>query len=195
MSISHAPADLDLDTLRKMAVAYGGSPSPEDDALGDLGDLVPAIIYLRVSTKDQATRNGLEEGLSIPAQREAAQRKADQLGAVIVKEFIEPGESAKTVRRRALQQMLDYVANNPVRYCIINKVDRLARNRLDDAIIHSTLRAANISLVSVTENIDETPSGMLMHGILASIAEFYSLNLAQEVLKGMTQRRQLAALR
>ena len=52
-----------------------------------------------------------------------------------------------------------------------------------DAIIHATLRDANISLVSVTENIDETPSGMLMHGILASMAEFYSLNLAQEVLK------------
>ncbi|MFK5164961.1 recombinase family protein [Propionibacterium freudenreichii] len=70
----------------------------------------------------------------------------------------------------------------------MNKVDRLARNRLDDAIIHATLRDANISLVSVTENIDETPSGMLMHGILASMAEFYSLNLAQEVLKGMTQK-------
>ncbi len=40
----------------------------------------------------------------------------------------------------------------------------------------------------MTENIDETPSGMLMHGILASMAEFYSLNLAQEVLKGMTQK-------
>ncbi len=75
-----------------------------------------------------------------------------------------------------------------MRYCIINKVDRLARNRLDDAIIHSTLRGANITLVSVTENIDESPSGMLMHGILASMAEFYSLNLAQEVLKGMTQK-------
>ncbi|WP_367343322.1 recombinase family protein, partial [Propionibacterium sp.] len=53
----------------------------------------------------------------------------------------------------------------------MNKVDRPARNRLDDAIIHATLRDANISLVSVTENIDETPSGMLMHGILASMAE------------------------
>lgn len=84
--------------------------------------------------------------------------------------------------------MLDYVTENPVQYCIINKVDRLARNRLDDAIIHATLRDANISSVSVTENIDETPSGMLMHGILASMAEFYSLNLAQEVLKGMTQK-------
>lgn len=84
--------------------------------------------------------------------------------------------------------MLDYVTENPVQYCIINKVDRLARNRLDDAIIHATLRDANISSVSVTENIDETPSGMLMHGILASMAEFYLLNLAQEVLKGMTQK-------
>lgn len=44
------------------------------------GGLLPAIAYLRVSTKDQTTRNGLEEGLSIPAQREAAERKADQLG-------------------------------------------------------------------------------------------------------------------
>lgn len=186
MTFLDLPSGLDLAALRALAtdkrrqIAVTGEEKPDG--------LVPAITYLRVSTKDQATRNGLEEGLSIPAQREAAQRKAEQLGAVIVKEFIEPGESAKTARRRALQEMLDYIAVNQVRYCIINKVDRLARNRLDDAIIHSTLRGSNITLVSVTENIDESPSGMLMHGILASMAEFYSLNLAQEVLKGMTQK-------
>ena len=187
MTLIDLPDGLDLAALR--ALASGAKPrktkGPEH---ATDGGLLPAIAYLRVSTKDQATRNGLEEGLSIPAQREAAERKADQLGAVIVKEFIEPGESAKTARRRALQDMLDYIATNPVQFCIINKVDRLARNRLDDAIIHSTLRGANTQLVSVTENIDETPSGMLMHGILASMAEFYSLNLAQEVLKGMTQK-------
>lgn len=149
---------------------------------------MPAISYLRVSTKDQATRNGLEEGLSIPAQRDAAQRKADQLNAVIVAEFIEPGEPGKTARRTALQEMLDYLAGHPVRYCIINKVERIARNRLDDAIIHATLRQAGVTLVSVMENIDETPSGMLMHGIMASIAEFYSLKLAQEVTKGLVQK-------
>ncbi len=186
MTLAPLPSGLDMGELHKLAAtaAQIQRTSTPDNADG----LVPAISYLRVSTKDQATRNGLDEGLSIPAQREAAQRKADQLGAVIVKEFIEPGESAKTAQRRALQDMLDYVTENPVQYCIINKVDRLARNRLDDAIIHATLRDANISLVSVTENIDETPSGMLMHGILASMAEFYSLNLAQEVLKGMTQK-------
>ena len=186
MTLTSLPSGIDMGELRKLAAT--AAKIQQATGATDTDGLVPAISYLRVSTKDQATRNGLEEGLSIPAQREAAQRKADQLGAVIVKEFIEPGESAKTAQRRALQDMLDYVTENPVQYCIINKVDRLARNRLDDAIIHATLRDANISLVSVTENIDETPSGMLMHGILASMAEFYSLNLAQEVLKGMTQK-------
>ncbi len=186
MTPIHLPAGIDLAALSALAADKHRQTATAREERPD--GLVPAVSYLRVSTKDQATRNGLEEGLSIPAQREAAQRKAEQLGAVIVKEFIESGESAKTARRRALQEMLDYIAANPVQLCIINKVDRLARNRLDDAIIHATLRGANITLVSVTENIDESPSGMLMHGILASMAEFYSLNLAQEVLKGMTQK-------
>ena len=47
---------------------------------------------------------------------------------------------------------------------------------------------AGVMLVSATENIDETPSGMLLHGIMSTIAEFYSRNLANEVAKGMTQK-------
>ena len=42
--------------------------------------------------------------------------------------------------------------------------------------------------MSATENIDETPSGMLLHGIMSSIAEFYSVNLANEVMKGLVQK-------
>ena len=36
-----------------------------------------AVIYLRVSTKEQAQRGGEAEGFSIPAQRAACLRKAD----------------------------------------------------------------------------------------------------------------------
>ena len=42
--------------------------------------------------------------------------------------------------------------------------------------------------MSVTENIDQTPSGLLLHGIMSSIAEFYSRNLANEVIKGTQQK-------
>ena len=50
------------------------------------------------------------------------------------------------------------------------------------------LSAAGAQLVSCSENIDETPSGMLLHGIMSSIAEFYSRNLATESKKGARQK-------
>lgn len=72
-------------------------------------------------------------------------------------------------------------------YCIVHKVDRLARNRLDDVEIHLALIEAGVTLVSATENIDETPSGALLQGLMSSIAEFYFKNLATEVSKGLMQ--------
>lgn len=151
-----------------------------------------AVLYLRVSTSEQATRGGRDEGFSIPAQREAGLRKAESLGAVVVAEFIDAGESGTSAEKRPdLQRMLTFVSEQPVDYCIVHKVDRLARNRADDVAIHFSLKQAGVTLVSVSENIDETPSGRLMHGIMSSIAEFYSLNLANEVTKGMAQKASL----
>ena len=62
-----------------------------------------AASYLRVSTREQAERGGTDEGFSIPAQREANARKADELGAKVVREFIDAGESAKVGGSRRAQ--------------------------------------------------------------------------------------------
>ena len=150
--------------------------------------LVQALIYLRVSTKEQAQAGGEAEGYSIPAQREACRRKAESLGAAVVDEFADRGESAKTSARPELQRMLSFVGEHQIAYVIVHKVDRLARNRSDDVQIHMALKQAGVILVSCSENIDETPSGMLLHGIMSSIAEFYSRNLANEVIKGSVQK-------
>ena len=151
-----------------------------------------AITYLRVSTADQANRGGREEGFSIPAQLEANTRKAASLDAVIVEEFVDAGESGTSATKRPeLQRMLAYVREHQVDYCVVHKLDRLARSRADDVAIHFALTQAGVTLVSTSENIDETPSGMLMHGIMSSIAEFYSRNLANEVTKGLVQKASL----
>ena len=147
-----------------------------------------AVSYLRVSTREQAERGGTEEGFSIPAQREASRRKADELGARIVREFIDAGESARSADRDGLQDMLAFITATRVQFCLVHKLDRLARNRADDVKIHEALINAGVTLVSATESIDQTPSGMLVHGIMSSIAEFYSRNLATEVTKGLTQK-------
>jgi site-specific DNA recombinase len=150
--------------------------------------LKTAISYLRVSTKEQAEKGGQAEGFSIPAQREANRRKAQSLGAAIVAEFIDAGESARSADRPDLKRMLTYLAETPTDFVLVHKVDRLARNRVDDVEITMAIKKSGAVLVSATENIDETPSGMLLHGIMSSIAEFYSRNLATEVHKGMTQK-------
>jgi site-specific DNA recombinase len=149
-----------------------------------------AVVYARVSTKEQAERDGDPEGYSIPAQREACRRKAESLGASVIEVFVDRGESARSADRGELQKMLRYLAAEPVSYVIVHKIDRLARNRSDDVAITAAIAASGATLVSVTENIDETPSGLLLHGIMSSIAEFYSRNLAAEVIKGTQQKVQ-----
>lgn len=86
--------------------------------------------------------------------------------------------------------MQEYVKENADRvdYVIVHKVDRLARNRGDDIDIMRVLRECGVQLVSASESIDDTPAGMLLHGIMSSIAEFYSQNLANEVRKGITEK-------
>jgi site-specific DNA recombinase len=153
-------------------------------------DLKRAVIYLRVSSSQQADKDFDAEGFSIPAQREACRREADKLDAEVVDEYTDRGESAKTANRPALRAMLDQLEGNGADYVIVHKVDRLARNRADDVEIVMAIRKAGAQVVSVTENIDETPSGLLLHGIMSSIAEFYSRNLAAEVMKGTTQKAQ-----
>lgn len=147
-------------------------------------------IYLRVSTLDQATKgNTNRDGFSIPAQREACRRKAKDLGATQVKEYVDRGESARSAARPELQRLLsDLCDKKGIEYVIVHKVDRLARNLHDDVMIGLAIKKGGAQLVSVTENIDETPSGQLLHGIMAAIAEFYSRNLAAEALKGATEK-------
>jgi site-specific DNA recombinase len=140
-----------------------------------------AVLYLRVSTKEQASRGGEAEGYSIPAQRDACRRRAETLGANIVAEYVDAGESARSADRPQLQAMLASLEADPPQYLIVHKIDRLARNRLDDLMISVALEQAGVALVSCSENIDRTPSGKLTHGLMALIAEWYSSNLSHEV--------------
>lgn len=83
-----------------------------------------AVSYLRVSTREQAERGGREEGFSIPAQRDANKKKAQAVGAMVVKEFVERGVSGTSTNRPALQEMLRYLEaeQGNVDYVIVHKL-------------------------------------------------------------------------
>jgi site-specific DNA recombinase len=149
------------------------------------------VIYLRVSTKEQAERD-LAEGFSIPAQREACARHVADAGWTLVDEYVDRGESARTADRPQLQALMRRIAGaGDVDAVVVHKVDRLARNLEDHVAIRALLRRKGVSLVSVSENLEESASGKLVEGIHALMAEFYSSNLSSEIRKGMSQKAKL----
>ncbi|MCL5291221.1 MAG: recombinase family protein, partial [Actinobacteria bacterium] len=147
------------------------------------------LIYLRVSTKEQAEKGHGEEGYSIPAQREACIKYAKEKGWHIVDEYTDRGESARSADRPQLQEMLSRVKkDSTIDTVLVHKIDRLARNMEDHVAIKAILKRHDVSLVSVVENIEDSASGRLVEGIHALMAEFYSVNLGMEAKKGMIQK-------
>ena len=49
------------------------------------------------------------------------------------------------------------------------------------------LRRKGIRVVSITEHADDSPTGKLMEAIIESVDEFYSENLAEDVVRGMRE--------
>ena len=149
-----------------------------------------AVTYLRVSSRGQVETDYDPEGISIPAQRISCVRKAEQLGLTIVGEYVEPGQSATEMTKRvAFQQMLERIRRDrDVDYVIVYKLSRFARNRIDDAVVMADLQKRNVTLVSATEQIDATPVGQLMHGILAAFNEYRSREDGADISYKMAQK-------
>lgn len=135
-----------------------------------------AVLYLRVSSAGQVNTDYDPEGISIPAQREACLRKAQQLGLTVIQEYVEPGKTGTEMTKRvAFQAMLRRIKDErDVAYVVVHKLSRMNRNRLDDAFVMADLHSWGTTLVSATENIDDSPEGQLMHGMLASFNQYRS---------------------
>jgi DNA invertase Pin-like site-specific DNA recombinase len=143
-----------------------------------------ALAYARVSTKEQA-----EKGLSIPAQLKAIRDYANSHGFRILEEYVDMGESAKTAERPAFKRMIKKCQKeNSIDAVIVYKIDRFSRSNIDFYAYKAILKKEGVRLISVTENIEETASGEFIENVLVAMAQFYSRNLAEEVLKGMKEK-------
>ncbi|HRF76256.1 MAG TPA: recombinase family protein [Chitinophagales bacterium] len=127
-----------------------------------------AVIYCRVSTDKQAVNYSLE------TQEKICCDYADRNNYEVVEKFVEEGESAKTADRTKLKELLRYCYDktNTISVVIFYKLDRFARQRMDYDVVCSGLRAKGLIIRSATEPIEETPTGRLMEGMLASYAQF-----------------------
>ena len=161
------------------------NPSPtsrKPNKVDDPSAAKQAVLYLRVSTTEQARRGGEAEGFSIPVQRETARARAEMLGAAVVEEFIDAGKSATTMNRDGLKALLRYVeAERPI-YVIVYKLDRLSRDLANDISIRKAISAAGSQLISCSEPVDDSsPMGVMVLNMMANWNEYYSKNLGEEM--------------
>lgn len=124
---------------------------------------------------------------SIEAQLRFNREYAKKNNIDIIKDYVDEAVSGKTDDRPAFQQMLQDAKSGFFDIIICHKVDRFARNRIESAINKYNLRKNNVKVVFSGQAIDDSPEGQLMEGILESFAEYYSLNLAKETMKGLTE--------
>ncbi|MGW3959125.1 recombinase family protein [Amycolatopsis sp. NPDC005003] len=92
-------------------------------------------------------------------------------------------------RRAVFKRMLARIRDtDDVDHVIVYKLSRMARNRVDDALVMADLRQRGVTLISATESVDETPVGQLMHGILATFNEYQSRESGADIAYKMGQK-------
>ncbi len=145
-----------------------------------------SVVYVRVSTDEQV------QGTSLDMQQKQCLEFAKSHGWNVPKEniFRDEGESAKATNRPQLLAMLEHCRKNKgnTEKCIVWKLDRFARNSDDHVMIRAILRKNGVSLVSVTEPIDDSPTGKLMETVLSGFAQFDNEVRTHRTTEGMKKR-------
>ncbi|SDL65881.1 Site-specific DNA recombinase [Glycomyces sambucus] len=135
-----------------------------------------AVVYLRVSSQGQVDTDYDPEGNSIPAQRKACERKAQELGFEIVEEYVDPGRSGMEVKNRpAFQEMMARIRNQKDIDCVIVYArSRIHRNATDAGLTRRELKQLGVSLVSVRDFTDDSEVGDMVGTILDAVNEYQS---------------------
>ena len=138
------------------------------------------VIYARYSSDSQR-----EE--SIDGQLRECKAFAAKNDFQIVGTYIDRALSAKTDNRPDFQKMINDSSSGKFEVIIVWKLDRFARNRYDSAHYKSVLRKNGVKVVSATEIISDNPEGILLESMLEGMAEYYSAELAEKVIRGLKE--------
>lgn len=139
-----------------------------------------AALYARFSSDNQRSE-------SIDAQIRAMTAYCAQRHISIVETYIDEAKSATTDRRPSFQQMISDSGLHSFNIVLVHKLDRFARNRYDSAVYKRELKKNGVTVYSVLENLDNSPESIMMESVLEGMSEYYSQNLAREVMKGMRE--------
>lgn len=136
------------------------------------------VIYARYSSHSQTEQ-------SIEGQLQTCYEFAKNNGHIVIGEYIDRAQSGTTDSRAEFQRMIADSDKHIFEGVLVYQLDRFARNRYDSAINKAKLKKNGVRVISARENISDDASGILVEGVLESMAEYYSAELSQKIRRGM----------
>lgn len=136
------------------------------------------VIYARYSSHSQTEQ-------SIEGQLQTCYEYARSHNYMVIGEYIDRAQSGTTDSRAEFQRMIADSDKHTFEGVLVYQLDRFARNRYDSAINKAKLKKNGVRVISARENISDDASGILVEGVLESMAEYYSAELSQKIRRGM----------
>ena len=137
-----------------------------------------AVIYARFSSHAQNEQ-------SIEGQLAECYNFAQRNDLRITHEYIDRALTGTTDKRPEFLQMIEDSKRKGFQYVLVYQLDRFARNRYDSATYKAKLKKNGVRVLSAKENITDDASGILIEGVLESMAEYYSAELSQKIKRGI----------
>lgn len=138
------------------------------------------VIYARYSSDRQR-----EE--SIEGQIRVCEEYAKRNGLSVLEIYSDRALTGRTDKRPEFQLMIKEAASRMFEIVIVYKLNRFARNRYDSASYKHKLKKYGMKVVSAMENIADDPSGILLESVIEGMAEYYSAELSENVIREQTE--------
>ena len=126
---------------------------------------------------------------SIDGQFRVIDEYAKKNGIEIVATYVDKAMSGTNDNRADFQRMLRDSDKKEWEVLLIYKLDRFSRNKYEMAIHRKHLKDNGVKIVSVMENIPDSPEGILLESLLEGINQYYSEELSQKTKRGMNETR------
>lgn len=156
-------------------------------------DFKTAAAYIRVSTDDQVE-------LSPASQLVEIRKWAAANNYLVPDEFVfvdEAKTGRKVTGRDEFRRLIATAKTKPKPFdaILLWKFSRFARNR-DDAVYYKSIlrKQLKIDVISIKEPIDEGKMGVIMESMIEAMDEYYSINLAEDVKRGMEEKHRRGEL-
>ena len=143
--------------------------------------MINVVGYARYSSDNQR-----EE--SIVAQERAIREFCQKNNYNLIKVYKDEAISGTSIKDRTeFLELIEDSKKREFQCVVVHKFDRFARNRYDHAIYEKKLNDNGVKLLSVLEQLNDSPESVILKSVLTGMNEYYSLNLSREVKKGLNE--------